>query len=199
MIKVINISNQISKTTINDAVSCLKDNNILIYPTDTSYGAGVILNELALKRLDKLKDRTIGKYYSVIVPDFKWVKNNLDVNTTQENILRSYLPGEYTFILNKKYTNETLGIRMPKNNLVSLISKKINNPFTATSANISGADDSYSLADLQSGVLKNPNIINLNILILNSGQLERNKKSTVVDLTQNIPNILRQGSGKFII
>ncbi len=74
--------------------------------------------------------------------------------------------------------------------------KKIGQPITATSANISGQPDSYAMDDLKELIYR-ANDFNLNILVLDGGQLTKGKKSTIVDLTKTPPEIIRQGSGKF--
>ena len=197
MLRIIRFSEAKIENFIAMSVEHLLNKDILIYPTDTSYGVGTLFNDQSIDKLNLLKSRPSGKYYSAIVPNIEWIKENLEVNTIQLNILNKYLRGEYTFILNVKYSKKTLGIRIPDYDLVNRIASKIGEPFTATSANISGKGDSYSLVDLKNGILKSKIINKFNILVVDNGQLSINKKSTVVDLTNPKPIILRQGSGKF--
>jgi L-threonylcarbamoyladenylate synthase len=180
------------------AVNYLLGGRIIIYPTDTSYGiGGLTTSKLAIEKISELKNREEGKYYSVIVPNLNWVIKNLEVNTSQRKILEKYLPGEYTFILNTLDKKSTLGIRIPNNDFIRRVSARVSRPFTATSANIATQPSAYSLEDLKKGILNQPNIKQEDILVLDGGQLQEGKQSTIIDLTQKKPEIIREGSGKF--
>lgn len=197
MITIKEITNQNQAEIIDLAVNYLSDGKIVIYPTDTSYGIGGLLNsEYTLAQISKLKNRDNGKYYSAIVPNLDWIKQNLMVNTIQEDILNKYLPGKYTFILETKVGDKsTLGIRIPHQNILNQIAKKLCEPFTATSANIGGQPDSYSLNDLKEGILTRAK--DEDILVLDGGPLTQGHRSTIVDLTKTPYDIIRQGSGIF--
>ena len=125
MLRIIRFSEAKRENFIAMSVEHLLNKDILIYPTDTSYGVGTLFNDQSIDKLNLLKSRPSGKYYSAIVPNIEWIKENLEVNTIQLNILNKYLRGEYTFILNVKYSKKTLGIRIPDYDLVNRIASKI--------------------------------------------------------------------------
>lgn len=191
-------SQKIEPKIIAEAVQYLRRNDLVIYPTDTSYGIGALFsNQDALAKLSRLKGRPEDKKYSVVIPDIEFTLEHLKVNVKQKKILRRYLPGKYTFILARKNSPGTLGIRLIESPLVQVIASRLDEPITATSANVSNEPDAYSIDDLQKGILRRADLINGNILVLDGGPLERGQRSTIVDLTQTPPKILRQGSGQF--
>lgn len=177
---------------IKKAVEVIKKGGILVYPTDTCYGLGVDPeNKEAMKRLLKLKGRTTSKKISLIVSDFGMLKRLCQIDQKQEEILKKYLPGPFTFILKKK-EGGTLGVRIPDCPVTQLLAQELEIPYTATSANLSGEKECYSIKCLLSQFKKE----RLD-LILDVGELPKNPPSTVVDLTKKEAKVLRRGSGDF--
>ena len=197
MLKIINInSNKIDQKTINQAINHLCSGGLIIYPTDTSYGLGALYsNRKSMENIYQLKGREMTKRLSVAIPNMKWAKSSLQISEEQERILRQYLPGKFTFILKKKNTDDTLGIRIPNSNFIRALTNTLNEPITATSANISGQNDCFSVDELNKGILKRKTAKDLDILVLDAGHLKMGERSTVVDLTSGSTNIVRQGSG----
>lgn len=194
----------IEKRIVNEALRYLKQGDIVIYPSDTCYGIAVdTQNQQALDQLSLLKQRKPDALYSVNIPNIDWIQNNCNVDQEQEHILRTNLPGPFTFRLNKQPSADllvgdaTIGVRLPRQLLVQFLVSKYNKPITATSANISGEPEPYSLDDLQKGILRRAHFITKDILVLNGGQLKSGAISTLVDITQKPYRILRQGIGKF--
>jgi L-threonylcarbamoyladenylate synthase len=195
--KIININlKKPSTDVIKKAVEVLKSGGILVYPTDTCYGLGVDpRNKKALQKLLELKGRLLSKKISVIVPDLKMLKKICFVNQKQEEILRKYLPGPFTFILfKKKAKKETLGIRIPDCLITQMLAEEFGFPYTTTSANLSGQKECYDIGCVLSQ-FKNKKI--KPDLILDAGKLSKNPPSTVVDLTCFPPRVLRKGSAVF--
>ena len=199
MIKIINIdSNALSHELIEEAINWLKSGGLIVYPTDTSYGLGAVFNHHdRASNIYLLKGRDEGKKLSVVIPSIEWANENLDVNKDQEGIIRQYLPGKYTFILNAKNSNNTLGIRIPDSSFIQLLTRELNQPVTATSANISGENDCFILSDLHKGIFKRAKLLKIDIYFYNAGKLKIGERSTIVDLTKNPPVVIRQGSGEF--
>ncbi|MEK6934444.1 MAG: Sua5/YciO/YrdC/YwlC family protein [Nanoarchaeota archaeon] len=130
----------------------IKNGSIFIYPTDTIYGLGAILNKKNSNKIRKIKQRT-NKPFSIIVPSKKWIKENC---ITNRNIKK--LPGKYTLILNLKNKKtspnpnlETLGVRIPKH-WISQIAKGLNKPIITTSVNISNKPYMTSLKNLNKSI-----------------------------------------------
>lgn len=126
--------------------------SIFIYPTDTIYGIGCnALDKKAVEKIREIKKRDL-KPFSVIAPSFKWIEENLVVDTD----LKKYLPGKFTIILKKKNPKflswvsdlATLGVRIPNNDFCFEIQKS-GVPFITTSVNISGEKPITEISELK--------------------------------------------------
>lgn len=172
---------------------------VIVFPSDTCYGlAANPLLSSAVTKVYEIKQRDIDKQISCIFGSIEQIKDWAELTKENEAILRKYLPGAYTFVLNpnSKYPlkGNTAGIRIPDNKVTATLSKILNSPYTSTSANVAGLPSTYNIDELM-GQFKNNKV--LPDLIIDAGELALNPPSTVVDLTQKIPKILRQGSANF--
>jgi len=200
---------------ISIAVNVLRSGGLVIYPTETVYGAGVdVANSKAVVKLSKFKSRPFGKPYSVAVADQKMAQQYVELNQTAKKLYQTFLPGPLTIISKLKtispsnnfnhsshsispgVASETgaLGIRISSHPLVTAIVKKLGRPVTATSANAAYKKRPYKIADILDNIsLKQKNLIDL---IIDAGQLPRRDPSTVIDTTLDDPVTLRVGDVK---
>ena len=172
----------------------------MIYPTDTVYGLGCdITNTKALERIARIKGVKLAKAnFSFICYDLSnlsaYVKQ---IDTPTYKILKRALPGAYTFILNgnnslpKAFKNKkTVGIRVPDNNIIREIVKELGNPIVTTS--IYDEDDVIEYTtDPELIYEKWKSIVDLVI----DGGYGDNLASTVIDLSQDEIQIIREGKG----
>lgn len=198
--KIISFKENNLEKIINQTLTILKNSGLVIFPSDTVYGALVdATNEISVRKLIKFKTRPPGKAISVFVYDIKMVQEIVEVNKDQLKIVEKILPGPFTVVLRSKHkTSEllesekgTLGIRIPMNRFIGKLVRRYGRPITATSANLSGYPPHYSIASLLNRLPETKK--KLIDLIVDVGKLPRNKPSTVVDLTQPQIKILRQG------
>lgn len=185
---------------LGQAFETLKRGGLVIFPTDTVYGALVdAKNKAPVSKLIQFKNRPIGKPISVFFSRIEELKPYVEVDKRKKSILQKLLPGPFTIILNSKHKvsalleseKGTLGVRIPDYPLVRELVRKIGGPITATSANVSGHSPHYQIASLLrelSSVKKK-----LIDLVIDAGKLPHNKPSTVVDLTSSHIKIIRQG------
>jgi len=186
---------------IAQACQILKAGGILIFPTETTYGAGVdATNQAAVDKLLKYKSRREGKPLSIAVIDQAMAEKYVEVNDAAKRIYERFLPGPVTVVSKSKgvvaqgVASEygTLGVRIPDYALVMEILKAYGKPITATSANGSGEKRPYSVQDVLDGLSeKQKGLIDL---ILDAGELPKNPPSTVIDTTLETPVIFRQGN-----
>ncbi len=182
---------------INKAVSVLKDGGVIIYPTDTVYGIGCdIFNKDALERIFAIKSDGNSKLFSFICPDLKDISKYAKVSDYAYRTMKHLLPGPYTFILPaaklvpKKLWSKrkTVGIRMPNNHITLKIVEQLGNPIISTSTTNRKGEVIYDPFEIK-------NIFNANVdLMLSMGPL-MGEPSTVVDLSEEEPEILREGAG----
>lgn len=187
------------------AVQVIRNGGLVIYPTETLYGAGVdATNPKAVEKLTKYKNRPLGKPYSIAVADQKMAEDYVELNKTAKNIYKEFLPGPLTVISKGKHKvaqeveseNGSLGVRIPNYKLVTDIVKNLRKPITATSANASYKKRPYKISDvLENLSQKQKDLIDL---VIDAGELPKNDPSTVIDTTLDDPMILRQGEIKIV-
>lgn len=185
---------------IQKVVKILKDGGLIIYPTDTVYGLGCdITNTKALEKIAKIKGIKLEKAnFSFICSDLSNLSDYVkQIDTSTFKILKRSLPGPYTFILpgNNNLPKEfkkksTVGIRVPDNEIVLEIVRKLGNPIVSTS--IKDEDDVIEYTtDPELIFEKWQNIVDAVI----DGGYGDNVASTVIDLSGHEPEIIREGKG----
>jgi tRNA threonylcarbamoyl adenosine modification protein (Sua5/YciO/YrdC/YwlC family) len=182
---------------INKAVSILKDGGVIIYPTDTVYGIGCdIFNKEALERIFAIKNDGNSKLLSFVCSDLKDISKYARVSDYAYRTMKHLLPGPYTFILpaaklvpKKLWSNrKTVGIRIPNNNITMKLVEELGNPIISTSTTNRKGDVIYDPFEIR-------NIFNSQVdLMLSMGPL-MGEQSTVVDLSDEAPEVLREGAG----
>lgn len=193
-----------SEAAIKKVVEVLRNGGLVIYPTDTVYGLGCdITNTKALERIAKIKGIKLEKAnFSFVCSDLSNLSDYVkQIDTATFKILKRALPGPYTFILpgNNDLPREfrkkkTVGIRVPDNNIAREIVKLLGNPIVSTS--IRDEDDviEYS-TDPELIFEKWQNKVDLVI----DGGYGDNVASTIIDLTGNEPEVIREGKGSLDI
>lgn len=188
------------KNIVTEAVKILRRGGLVIYPTETCYGAGVdATNQIAVNKLLAYKSRREGKPLSIAVTDIKMAAKYVKLNATAKNLYEKFLPGPLTVVSAGKHKvaqgieseMNTLGIRISSHPLVNQIVRKLGRPITATSANISYQPRPYSIPQLLKYTSKKQQ--NLIDLIIDVGKLPFRPVSTIVDTTFDDPLILRLG------
>jgi L-threonylcarbamoyladenylate synthase len=201
--KIINLKNNNQDSVINQTILTFKSGDLVIFPSDTVYGLLCdATNEQAVKKLIAFKNRPPGKAISVFC-DFELINKLVKINKQQQKIIKEILPGPFTVVLPSKHKVDkllesekgTLGIRIPMYRYIGVLVNRFKKPITATSANLAGRSPHYSIKTLLNELSeKQKKLIDL---IVDNGQLPRNKPSTVIDLTEPNVKILRQGDMDF--
>ena len=189
---------------ISKAINVLKRGGLIIYPTDTVYGLGCdITNLKALERVAKIKQVKLEKSnFSFVCHDLSNLSDYVkQIDTSTFKILKRALPGPYTFILpgSKNLPNpfkkrKTVGIRVPKNNIALEIVKQLGNPIISTSIR----DDDTILEYTTDPELILEKWDNLVDLVIDGGYGD-NHASTIIDLSQGEPIVVREGKGSLEI
>jgi tRNA threonylcarbamoyl adenosine modification protein (Sua5/YciO/YrdC/YwlC family) len=189
-----------SEAAIAKVVKVLQNGGLVIYPTDTVYGLGCdITNSRALEKVAKLKGVKLEKAnFSFICHDLSNLSDYVrQIDTATFKILKRALPGPYTFILpgNNNLPKEfkkktTVGIRVPDNNIALEIVRQLGNPIVSTS--IRDEDDVIEYTT-------DPELIfekwqNLVDMVIDGGYGD-NIGSTIIDLSEPEPVIVREGKG----
>jgi len=189
---------------IQKVVDVLKRGGLVIYPTDTVYGLGCdITNIKALERIAKIKGVKLEKSnFSFICEDLSNLSDYVkQINTSTFKILKRALPGAYTFILpgSKNLPNpfkkrKTVGIRVPDNSIVLSLVSALRNPIVSTS--IRDDDDVLEYTTDPELILEKWD--NLVDIVIDGGYGD-NEASTVIDLSDEEPVVIREGKGSLKI
>lgn len=178
---------------------CLESGGIIAYPTDTIYGLGCdIFHPEAVAKICAIKKVNPEKaQLSFICSDLSHLSNYAkSINNSLFRILKSTLPGPFTFVLpaskevpkilqNKK---KTIGLRIPDNNIALSIIKTLGHPILSTSFPGDNIED-YT----------DPEVIfehwGKQVDMIVDGGIGGIIPSTVVDCTGDQPLLIRQGAG----
>jgi tRNA threonylcarbamoyl adenosine modification protein (Sua5/YciO/YrdC/YwlC family) len=189
---------------ISKVVKVLKAGGLIIYPTDTVYGLGCDINNLkALERVARIKNVKLEKSnFSFICEDLSNLSDYVkQIDTTTFKILKRALPGPYTFILpgakslpNPFKKKKTVGIRVPDNKIAIEIVKQLGNPIISTSIH----DEDEVLEYTTDPELIYEKWKDLVDLVIDAGYGD-NHASTVIDLSEGEPIIVREGKGSLEI
>ena len=186
---------------IKTIVECLQDGGIIIYPTDTIYGLGCnIFKQKAIERICRIKNVDPSKaQLSFICYDLSDLSNyTKSISTPLYRLLKSHLPGPYTFILPAskqvpkilKGRKNTIGLRVPDNNIARSIIKELANPIL--SASLPGE----MVEEYTDPELIHENFKNLVDIVINGG-IGGMVPSTIVDCTNDEPVVTRKGLGEW--
>ena len=198
--KIIKLNKKNNNNILDEVVSVFSRGGLVVYPTETCYGAGVMaIDENAIKKLLKYKKRPSGKAISIAVNDQNMAEQYVKLNVTAKNVYEKFLPGPVTVVSESKnkVANgiesefKTLGVRIPAYPFILNVIEKLNCPITATSANSSGKKTPYTVKDVLDNLSENQK--KLIDLIIDAGKLPENPPSTVVDTTRESMQILREG------
>ncbi len=185
---------------IEKVVKVLQNGGLIIYPTDTVYGLGCdITNNKAMEKVARIKGIKLEKAnFSFVCNDLSHLSDYVkQIDTPVYKILKRALPGPYTFILPGN-TNlpkafkkkKTVGIRVPDNSIARTIVQQLGNPIVSTSIHDEDEVIEYT-TDPELIFEKWQNIVDVVI----DGGYGDNHASTIIDLTKEEPEILREGKG----
>lgn len=185
---------------IEKVVSVLRNGGLVIYPTDTVYGLGCdITNTKALEKIARIKGVKLEKAnFSFICADLSNLSDYVkQIDTATFKILKRALPGPYTFILpgsNKLpkvfKKKRTVGIRIPDNSIALSLVQKLGNPIVSTSI----YDEDELIEYTTDPELIHEKWDNLVSIVIDGGYGD-NVASTVIDLSQATPTVIRKGKG----
>ncbi len=178
------------------AALVLKKGGVIVYPTETLYGLGVIasMND-SVERIFDIKGRPHGKPIPVLIRDKEMLSEIAEVTELASSLANRFWPGALTLILKQKANlpqlitcgTAKIALRISAHPFLQNLFDLIDAPLTSTSANLSGGEnlrDSDRLLETFNGKVD---------LIIDSGKIPESRGSTIVDLTLEPPQILREG------
>ena len=193
--------NNVDESELNKIKEILDNDGVIIFPTDTVYGIACnCFSEKAIKKIFDIKKRPENKPINVLsnsLDKIKLVSKN--INEKEKFLIDKYMPGAVTIILdkNEKVSDiltaglDTIGVRIPKNNISLRILENVSYPLATTSANISGDSAGIKISDFLKefdGVVD---------AIIDGGETDLKVASTIVRVeSDNKLKIIREGTLK---
>ncbi len=178
----------------------INQGNIIIFPTDTVYGIGCIAtNPKAVERIYKLKNRDEKKSLLLNVHNISAIKKIAIVNERDTKLIKQFMPGPLSLILKCRHHNflspqikqtGKIGVRIPNNEILLQLLKKLKNPLVSTSCNISGSAPCLTAKEAEK-------IFGEKVLILDSKEPLSGKASTIIDTSEQEIKYIRSGDIPF--
>lgn len=184
-------------TKIKEASKIINNGGLVLFPTETVYGIGADgLNEQAVKNIFIAKGRKQDNPLILHISNMEMLeKIAKNITDLEYKLMKAFWPGPFTIILERAEIVpnivtgglDTVGIRMPSNEIAKWLIEYANTPIAAPSANISGRPSGTNVEDIFK------ELSNKVDYIIDGGQCEIGVESTVVRVVDGIPHILRPG------
>jgi len=184
---------------IKQVVSVLLDGGVIVYPTDSTYALGCHIGDKgALDRIRRIRQLGSKHNFTLVCKDLSSLASYAQVHNSAYRILKAYTPGPYTFIL--KATPEvprrlqhpkrkTIGLRVPDNAIARAILEQLGEPIMSTSLIL--PDEEERLLDPFEMRSKIGKLVDL---IVDGGPCGFDP-TTMIDLVDGVPEIIREGKG----
>lgn len=184
---------------ISQAVDALNKGGVIVYPTDSGYALGCRLEDKnAMERICRIRQLDGNHNFTLVCRDLSELSTYAHVDNSAFRLIKNNTPGNYTFILKgtkevpRRLMNDkrkTIGLRVPSNPVALALLEALNEPMMSTSLMLPGNDftesDPEEISDRIGKVVD---------LIIDGGTLGQ-QPTTVVDLTSDTPEVIREGVG----
>lgn len=184
---------------INQSVEIFNKGGVVIYPTDSGYAIGCRLEDKdALQRICRLRQIDSNHNFTLMCRDLSDISTYAHVDNTVFRLIKNNTPGHYTFILRatkevpRRLMSEkrkTIGLRIPANPIAMDLLAAMGEPLMSASLILPGNDFAES----------DPEEINDTLgkqvdLVIHGGYIGQ-QPTTVIDLTDDVPVVVREGTG----
>jgi tRNA threonylcarbamoyl adenosine modification protein (Sua5/YciO/YrdC/YwlC family) len=184
---------------ITQIADCLRNGGVIIYPTDTVYGFGCdIFQPKAVERICRIKGIDPEKAnLSFVCSDLSDLsKYARSISTPQYRFIKQHIPGPFTFILPAskevpkilKSKKDTIGLRVPDHNITHAIAAELGHPILSSSLPGEMVEE---FTDPELILKKFEKLVDLIV----DGGIGGTEYSTVIDMTDDVPVVIRQGLG----
>ncbi|MFP1721467.1 L-threonylcarbamoyladenylate synthase [Lonsdalea quercina] len=184
---------------IAQTVDVLRKGGVIVYPTDSGYALGCQLEDKsAMERICRIRHLDSSHHFTLMCRDLSELSTYAHVDNAAFRLIKNNTPGNYTFILKgtkevpRRLMNEkrkTLGLRVPANPIALDLLAAMNEPLMSTTLMLPGNDFAESdPEEIQEHLGKQVD------LIIHGGFIGQ-QPTTVIDLTGDAPEVIREGTG----
>lgn len=184
---------------IKQVTEVLLGGGVIVYPTDSTYALGCHLGDkAALERIRRIRQLDNRHNFTLVCSDLSSLASYAKVHNSAYRILKAYTPGPYTFILKASpevprrlmhSKRKTIGLRVPDNAIAQAILASLGEPIMSTSLIL--PNETEQLYDAYEMRLKIGKLVDL---IIDGGACGL-EPTTIVDLVEGVPKVLRMGKG----
>ncbi len=185
---------------IRQAVEIIRAGGVAVYPTDCSYAIGChIGDKAAMERIRAIRQVDDRHHFTLVCRNLAEIAQYAKVDNQQYRLLKACTPGSYTFILQASREvprrlqhpkRSTIGLRVPANSIVEALLDEMNEPLLSSTLILPGEslpmNDPYEIRTLLEHSVD---------VILDGGYCDV-EMTTVVDLTTDVPELVRRGKGE---
>jgi tRNA threonylcarbamoyl adenosine modification protein (Sua5/YciO/YrdC/YwlC family) len=189
---------------IDEIVAALKNGAVMLYPTDTVYAIGCDINsKTAVDRVRQIKRMSNDKPLTFLCQSLSNISEYAIVSDPAYRLMKHLIPGTYTFILPatklvpklvQDPKRKTTGIRVPKHILCQVLLENLGNPAISASAHLQDEDGDESIDPVEKAVLFD-RLEKLVDIIIDDGSEPGMEGSTILDMTIDPPEVIREGLG----
>ena len=183
---------------VENGITILKNGGLVAFPTDTVYGLGACFSNLdAVERIYKVKQRPHNIALPLLLADESQISEVAEsVPPVAWLLACRFLPGGLTIVLSKAKSvpdmvtggGETVAVRIPAHPVPLALVKGLGAPIVGTSANVSGRPSALTADEVHSQFGDKID------LVIDGGRCGEGKESTIIDITGDVPRILREGA-----
>lgn len=184
---------------IRRAVAIVRDGGLMVYPTDSCYALGChIGDKAAMERIRRIRQLGEHHHFTLVCRDLSELGQYAIVDNAQFRTLKASTPGSYTFILKASREvpkrllhpkRHTIGVRVPHHNVVRALLEEMGEPILSSTLILPG--DTLPLNDMA----EIRNRVQHDVDVVLDGGSCGVEMTTVVDLTTDVPAIVRRGKG----
>jgi tRNA threonylcarbamoyl adenosine modification protein (Sua5/YciO/YrdC/YwlC family) len=184
---------------IAQAVESLRAGAVIVYPTDSSYALGCQLGDkAAAERIRHIRQTDRHHNFTLVCRDLSEIATYAKVDNRRYRLLKAATPGPFTFILQATHEvprrlqhprRKTIGIRVPDNAIVRALLAELGAPIMSCTLILPG--DEWPLSDPEEIEERLANAVDLII----DGGPGQHEPTTVLDLTGDAPQLIREGLG----
>ena len=192
----LDLKNEIKYEKLKEPAEIITNGGIVVFPTETVYGIGTNgLDKNAIEKLYKVKQRAKNKPISLLVSDINMINLVANITQLEYKLIEKFFPGPLTIILKNKRivpdiltaNTDTIGVRMPDNEVARKLIEYANVPIATPSANISEKPSGTNIQDIVKYFEDKVDYY------IDEGESKIGVGSTVVKIVDGRPEILREG------
>lgn len=184
---------------IRQAVQVLRDDGVIIYPTDSCYALGCRIGDKgAMERIRRIRRLDEGHNFTLVCRDLSEISTYAKVDNTAYRLVKALTPGAYTFILAATHEvprrlqhpkRRTIGLRVPDNVIAQALLAELGEPLLSTTLILPGEE--LPMTDPQ----EMREALEHDVDLVIDGGYCGFEPTTVVDFVEGVPNVVRSGKG----